>query len=133
MIGIVLVAHCNLAREMLNVVEHVVGHQEKIAFVSIEVTDDIELKRHEILEKTAEVDTGDGVIVVTDMFGGTPSNLAISIMEERNIEVISGMNIPLLVKLMQSRSDTIADAVTNAQNAGKKYINIASHLLRTDA
>ena len=133
MIGIVLVTHGRLAFEMLDVTQHVVGPQQGIACVGINPDDDMELKRHEILEKTAEVDTGDGVIVITDMFGGTPSNLAISIMEERNIEVISGMNIPLLVKLVRERNETIADAVVDAQEAGRKYINIASHLLKLDS
>lgn len=132
MIGIVLVTHGRLAYEMLNVVQHVVGPQTGVECVGINPDDDMELKRHEILEKTTAVDTGDGVIVITDMFGGTPSNLAISIMEERNIEVISGMNIPMLVKLMRERGETIPDAVAAAQEAGRKYINIASHLLKLD-
>ncbi len=132
MIGIVLVSHGNLAKEMRRVAEHVVGPQDGVECVCIEVNDDMEQKRHEILEKTSDVDTGDGVVVVTDMFGGTPSNLAISILEERNIEVISGMNVPLLVKLMRERSETIADAVVAAQEAGRRYINIASHLLKLD-
>ena len=132
MIGIVLVTHGRLAQEMLAVTEHVVGPQTGVACVGIEPADDSEEKRHEILEKTAEVDTGDGVVVITDMFGGTPSNLAISIMEERNIEVISGMNIPMLVKLMRERGETVNDAVVAAQEAGRKYINIASHLLKLD-
>lgn len=132
MIGIVLVTHGRLAYEMLNVAQHVVGPQKGVECVGINPDDDTELKRHEILEKTAAVDTGDGVIVITDMFGGTPSNLAISIMEERNVEVISGMNIPMLVKLMRERSETIPDAVAAAQEAGRKYINIASHLLKLD-
>ncbi len=132
MIGVVLVGHGNLAKEMRRVMEHVVGPQEGVETVCIEVTDDMEQKRHEILEKTSAVDTGDGVIVVTDMFGGTPSNLAISILEERNIEVISGMNVPLLVKLMRERDETIADAVVAAQEAGRRYINVASHLLKMD-
>lgn len=133
MIGIVLVTHGRLAQEMLNVTQHVVGPQTDVACVGISADDDMETKRQEILEKTAEVDKGDGVIVITDMFGGTPSNLAISIMEERNIEVISGMNIPMLVKLMRVRNETVADAVSAAQEAGRKYINIASHLLKLDA
>ena len=124
--------HGRLAYEMLNVAQHVVGPQNGVEFVGINPDDDMELKRHEILEKTAAVDTGDGVVVITDMFGGTPSNLAISIMEERNVEVISGMNIPMLVKLMRERSETIPDAVAAAQEAGRKYINIASHLLKLD-
>ncbi len=133
MIGIVLVGHGNLPKEMLAVMEHVVGHQEGVEAVCIAVSDDMEQKRHEILEKTSAVDTGDGVVVVTDMFGGTPSNLAISIMEERNIEVISGMNVPLLVKLVRERSESMADAVVAAQEAGRRYINIASHLLKLDS
>ncbi len=132
MIGVVLVTHGRLAYEMLEVTQHVVGPQTGVECVGIKPDDDMELKRHEILEKTAAVDTGDGVIVITDMFGGTPSNLAISIMEERNIEVISGMNIPMLVKLMRKRNETIPDAVSAAQEAGRKYINVASHLLKLD-
>lgn len=133
MIGIVLVAHGNLGKEMLHVLQHVVGEQNNIEYVGISNTDDMELKRHEILEKTSAVDTGDGVVVVTDMFGGTPSNLAISMMEERNIEVISGMNLPMLVKLMRVRDEALADAVMQAQEAGQKYINIASRLLKLDS
>lgn len=132
MIGIVLVSHSHLAEEMMRVVEHVVGPQTHVACVGIETMDDMEQKRHEILEKTSEVDTGEGVVVITDMFGGTPSNLAISIMEERNIEVVSGMNVPMLVKLMRDRSESVNDAVLAAQEAGRKYINIASHLLKMD-
>ena len=133
MIGIVLVAHGNLGKEMLHVLKHVVGEQNNIEYVGISNSDDMELKRHEILEKTSAVDTGDGVVVVTDMFGGTPSNLAISMMEERNIEVISGMNLPMLVKLMRVRDEALADAVMQAQEAGQKYINIASRLLKLDS
>ncbi len=133
MIGIVLVAHGNLGKEMLHVLQHVVGEQNNIEYVGISNTDDMELKRHEILEKTSAVDTGDGVVVVTDMFGGTPSNLAISMMEERNIEVISGMNLPMLVKLVRVRDEALADAVMQAQEAGQKYINIASRLLKLDS
>lgn len=133
MIGIVLVAHGNLAKEMVHVLQHVVGEQNNIEYVGISNSDDMELKRHEILEKTSAVDTGDGVVVVTDMFGGTPSNLAISMMEERNIEVISGMNLPMLVKLVRARDEALTDAVVQAQEAGQKYINIASKLLKLDS
>lgn len=133
MLGIVLVSHSNLAREMLSVAEHVVGKQTGIECVGIGVEDDVELKRHEILEKTSAVDTGDGVVIMTDMFGGTPSNLALSIMEERNIEIVSGMNLPMLVKLIRERSEPMAEAVVAAQEAGRRYINIASHLLKLDA
>ena len=133
MIGIVLVAHGNLGKEMVHVLQHVVGEQNNIEYVGISNSDDMELKRHEILEKTSAVDTGDGVVVVTDMFGGTPSNLAISRMEERNIEVISGMNLPMLVKLVRARDEALTDAVVQAQEAGQKYINIASKLLKLDS
>ena len=133
MLGIVLVSHGNLAKEMLSVAEHVVGPQTGIACIGISNDDDIEQKRHEILERTSEVDTGDGVVIITDMIGGTPSNLALSIMEERNVEIISGMNLPMLVKLVRERSEPMADAVTKAQEAGRRYINIASHLLKLDA
>lgn len=133
MIGIVLVAHGNLGKEMVHVLQHVVGEQNNIEYVGISNSDDMELKRHEILEKTSAVDTGDGVVVVTDMFGGTPSNLAISMMEERNIEVISGMNLPMLVKLVRARDEALTDAVVQAQEAGQKYINIASKLLKLDS
>ncbi len=129
MLGIVLVGHGDLPKSMLAVVKHVVGHTDGMTCVCIDVTDDIEEKRHEILDKTISVDSGDGVVVVTDMFGGTPSNLAISIMEERNIEVISGMNVPMLIKLAEERSETMQTAVKKAQETARKYINIASNLL----
>lgn len=129
MLGIVLVGHGELPKAMLAVVEHVVGNTEGMTYVCIADTDDMEEKRHEILDKTILVDTGDGVIVATDMFGGTPSNLAISLMEERNIEVISGMNVPMLIKLAEERSETMQTAVKHAQEAGRKYINVASNLL----
>lgn len=132
MIGVVLVAHGNLAAEMRSVVEHVAGPQTGVECVCVNLTDDMEQKRHEILEKTIAVDNGDGVVVVTDMFGGTPANLAISIMEERNIEVLSGMNVPMLVKLMRERSEPVGEALALAQEAGRKYINVASYLMKTD-
>ena len=132
MIGIVLVTHGNLADEFVSAMQHVVGHQDQIATACIGPNDDMNFRRDDILSKVNSVDTGDGVIVITDMFGGTPSNLAISIMEERNIEVISGMNIPMLVKLMRERNEAIPDAVMSAQEAGRKYINIASQLLKMD-
>lgn len=133
MLGIVLVSHGNLSKEMLAVAEHVVGPQTGIECVSIFVDDDVEEKRHEILERTSAVDTGDGVVIITDMFGGTPSNLALSIMEERNIEIISGMNLPMLVKLIRERAEPMGEAVVAAQEAGRRYINIASHLLKLDS
>ncbi len=133
MIGLVLVTHGRLALELVAALEHVVGPQENIATVCIGPDDDMEQRRQEIVTKTADVNVGDGVIVLTDMFGGTPSNLAISIMEKSQIEVIAGVNLPMLIKLASIRgSQAIDDAATEAQDAGRKYINIASQLLQSE-
>lgn len=130
MIGLILVSHRHLAEEMKAVMEHVVGPQENIETVSIFPADDMEQRRTEIQEKIAKVDSGDGVIVLTDMFGGTPSNLAISMMTQDNVEVLAGMNLPMLIKLAQVRSNQkLKEAALSAQEAGKKYINVASALL----
>ena len=130
MIGLLLVSHRHLADEMKAVMEHVVGPQEFIETVSIFPTDDMEMRRTEIQKKISELNNGDGVIVLTDMFGGTPSNLAISMMNQDNIEVLAGMNLPMLIKLAQIRSSqSLKEATLNAQEAGKKYINAASALL----
>ncbi len=130
MIGLILVSHRHLAEEMKAVMEHVVGPQENVETVSIFPTDDMEQRRTEIQEKIAKVDSGDGVIVLTDMFGGTPSNLAISMMTQDNVEVLAGMNLPMLIKLAQVRSNQkLKEATLSAQEAGKKYINVASALL----
>lgn len=130
MIGIVLVTHGQLADEFRHAVEHVVGPQENFETVSIGAEDDMEQRRRDIVDAVAAVDTGTGVIILTDMFGGTPSNLAISVMDAGRIEVIAGMNLPMLIKLSSARaSDDMAAAVEDAQNAGRKYINVASRLL----
>jgi len=130
MIGLVLVTHGRLAIELVSALEHVVGPQENIATVCIGPDDDMEQRRAEIVTKAGEVEEGDGVIVLTDMFGGTPSNLAISIMDQGNIEVIAGVNLPMLIKLGSTRDEgTLAEAAKDAQDAGRKYINIASQLL----
>lgn len=130
MIGLVLVTHGRLAEEFRNAVEHVVGPQELLATVSIEADDDMEQRRQDIVEAVQSVDSGKGVVVLTDMFGGTPSNLAISVMEAGKTEVIAGMNLPMLIKLSSVRkSDDLAKAVEEAQIAGRKYINVASQLL----
>lgn len=130
MIGLVLVTHGRLAIELVSALEHVVGPQENVATVCIGPDDDMEQRRTEIVTKAEEVEEGDGVIVLTDMFGGTPSNLAISIMDQGNIEVIAGVNLPMLIKLGSIREEsTLADAAREAQDAGRKYINIASQLL----
>ena len=130
MIGIVLVTHGNLAREFLAALEHVVGPQQNVSSVCIGADDDMEKRRAEILECARSCDTGDGVIVLTDMFGGTPSNLAISIMEQARIEVLAGVNLPMLVKLAKVREGIpLSDAVNAAQEAGRKYCTIASRVL----
>ena len=130
MIGIVLVTHGRLAIEFRAALEHVVGPQLQIATIAIAPDDDMEMRRREILEKIAEVDTGDGVAVLTDMFGGTPSNLAISAMNGREVEVIAGINLPMLIKLASVREAVnLEQAVIQAQEAGRKYINVASRVL----
>jgi PTS system mannose-specific IIA component len=130
LIGIVLVTHGALADELRLAMEHVVGPQSSTATVCIGPDDDMEQRRDDILKSVEAVDTGSGVIVLTDMFGGTPSNLAISIMEKPSIEVIAGVNLPMLVKLASIREkSTLADAVSQARDAGQKYIMIASHVL----
>ena len=133
MIGIVLVTHGNLAREFLAALEHVVGPQQCISAVCIGADDDMEKRRAEILERARACDKGEGVIVLTDMFGGTPSNLAISIMEQARIEVLAGVNLPMLVKLASVRSRPIGEAVRMAQEAGRKYITVASRILAKEA
>jgi PTS system mannose-specific IIA component len=133
MIGMVLVTHGRLAEELINALEHVVGPQANVGAVCIGPDDDMEQRRAEILERTANADEGEGVVLLTDMFGGTPSNLAISVMEKANVEVIAGVNLPMLVKLASVRNtEDLAKAVASAQESGRKYINIASQLLNQD-
>ena len=130
MIGLVLVTHGRLAEELRLALEHVVGAQRNCAAVCIGPDDDMERRRDEIHSRIDEVDTGDGVVLLTDMFGGTPSNLAISQMDRSGVEVIAGVNLPMLVKLAKVRSNLpLADAVDCAQTAGRKYITAASHVL----
>ena len=130
MIGLVLVTHGGLAVELIRAMEHVVGPQENTAAVCIGPDDDMEHRRADIQKAVSSVETGEGVIILTDMFGGTPSNLAISIMEAKSIEVIAGVNLPILVKLASIRSTLdLQSAIAKAQEAGRKYINVASRLL----
>jgi len=130
MIGIVLVAHGHLAPEFLAALEHVVGPQKQIASVSIGPDDDMERRRADILEAVKRSDSGEGVVLLTDMFGGTPSNLAISVMNGGNIEVLAGVNLPMLIKLASVREGhTLEQAVLQAQDAGRKYVNVASRIL----
>ncbi len=134
MIGLVLVTHGHLADELIGALEHVVGPQPQVASVCIGPDDDMERRRADIVNSVRETDSGEGVVVLTDMFGGTPSNLAISIMERANIEVIAGVNLPMLVKLASVRDDLeLGEAVAKAQEAGRKYINVASQLLAKEA
>ena len=130
MIGLVLVTHGRLAAEFRAALEHVVGPQNQIETVMIGPEDDMERRRHEIIEAVKRVDSGEGVAILTDMFGGTPSNLAISVMNAPNVEVVAGINLPMLVKLASVRHEkALPEAVAQAQEAGRKYINIASHVL----
>ena len=130
MIGLVLVTHGRLADELRSAMEHVVGAQRNVATVCIGPDDDMERRRDDIQDSIARVDTGDGVVLLTDMFGGTPSNLCISQMGRAGVEVISGVNLPMLVKLAKVRSSQpLASAVDCAQEAGRKYIAAASHML----
>jgi PTS system mannose-specific IIA component len=130
MIGIVLVTHGRLAVEFRSALEHVVGPQSQIETVTIGPDDDVERRRHDIIEAVKRVDAGDGVAILTDMFGGTPSNLSISVMNRPMVEVLAGINLPMLVKLAKVRGDyPLAEAVIQAQEAGRKYITIASRVL----
>jgi PTS system mannose-specific IIA component len=130
MIGMVLVTHGALAVEFKSALEHVVGPQEMVETVAIGPDDDMEERRNDILKCVDAADQGQGVVILTDMFGGTPSNLAISIMQQREVEVIAGVNLPMLVKLARVRADLgIKQAVKEAAEAGRKYINVASETL----
>lgn len=130
MIGIVLVTHGRLADEFIAATEHVVGPQENLHSVCIGADDDMEQRRQDILDAVKRADDGDGVILLTDMFGGTPSNLAISVMEKSDIEVLAGVNLPMLIKLASVRDTmSLQDAVDAAQESGRKYISVASRLL----
>ncbi len=130
MIGLVLVTHGRLAVEFRAALEHVVGAQTQIETISIGPEDEVERRRHDILDAVNKVNDGAGVILLTDMFGGTPSNLAISVMEPGRVEVVAGVNLPMLIKLASVRSTSkLPVAVVQAQEAGRKYINVASQLL----
>lgn len=130
MIGLVLVTHGRLAAEFVSALEHVVGPQRNVVAVCIGADDDMEVRRAEIIAAVTKVDEGKGVAVLTDMFGGTPSNLAMSILGKGKVEVIAGMNLPMLIKLASVRANRpLEEAVIEAREAGRKYINVASQLL----
>jgi len=130
MIGLVLVTHGGLASEFVTAMEHVVGPQERIAPICIGPDDDMEARRKDIADAIEAVDDGSGVIVLTDLFGGTPSNLAISLMKSSSIEVIAGVNLPMLIRLEGARKTMdVRGAVAAAREAGRKYISVASEVL----
>jgi PTS system mannose-specific IIA component len=130
MIGIVLVTHGRLAVEFRAALEHVVGTQTQCETITIDPEDDMEQRRQDIVKAVAAVDTGSGVAILTDMFGGTPSNLAISVMDGQRTEVVAGINLPMLIKLASVRGECdLENAVVQAQEAGRKYINVASRVL----
>lgn len=134
MIGLVIVTHGGLAVEFRSALEHIVGPQSHLETVSIGAEDDMAARRTEILDAIRRTDTGEGTIILTDMFGGTPSNLAISVMDEANVEVIAGINLPILVKLASLRSEVrLHEAVALAREAGRKYIKVASQELTGDS
>jgi mannose PTS system EIIA component len=134
MIGMILVTHGNLAEEFVHAMEHVVGDQQAVATVCIGPNDDMERRRREIADAITKVDSGDGAIILTDLFGGTPSNLAISLMKAGKIEVIAGINLPMLIRLAKARNCmSVHDAAVAAREAGRNYITIASEYLGQDA
>ncbi len=134
MIGVVIVTHGGLAREFRAALEHVVGPQSQLETISIGPEDDMELRRSDILAAVTRVEAGSGTVVLTDMFGGTPSNLAISVMNEANVEVIAGVNLPMLIKLASVRADAeLSKAVDLAKDSGRKYISVASQVLAGEA
>jgi PTS system mannose-specific IIA component len=134
MIGVVIITHAGLAHEFRAALEHVVGPQSQLETVSIGPEDDMEVRRQDLIDAVRRVDQGDGVIVLTDMFGGTPSNLAISVMEDTGAEVLAGVNLPMLIRLASVRKDKpLARAVDLAKDAGRKYISVASQVLSGEA
>ncbi|NRG16584.1 PTS sugar transporter subunit IIA [Rhizobiales bacterium] len=130
MIGLVLVTHGQLAKEFQSALEHVVGPQDQVDTICIGPDDDMEQRRQDILKAVENVNDGSGVVLLTDMFGGTPSNLAISVMDGTTIEVVAGVNLPMLIKLASVRGEMkLAEAVDEARKAGQKYISVASQVL----
>lgn len=134
MIGLILVTHGDLADHFVEAMEHVVGAQEAIATVCIGPNDDMEARRAEIAAAIEQVDSGKGAVILTDLFGGTPSNLAISLLDAGRVEVIAGINLPMLIRLAGARkSMSVTEAVGAARDAGRNYITIASEFLGQEA
>lgn len=131
MIGMLVLSHGRLAQEFVLTLEHILGPQAAIKAIGIEPNDDIEEKRYQLIREIKEVDQGKGVVVFTDMFGGTPSNLALSLMQDKNIEIVAGVNLPMLVKFASVRATkSFQEAITMAEESGKNYINVGSRLLK---
>ncbi|MGN6670386.1 MAG: PTS sugar transporter subunit IIA [Candidatus Nucleicultricaceae bacterium] len=131
MIAMLVLSHGHLAEEFVLTLEHVLGTQTAIKAIGIEPNDDIEEKRYQLIREIKEIDQGKGVVVFTDMFGGTPSNLALSLMQDKNIEIIAGVNLPMLVKFASVRATkSFQEAITLAEEAGKNYIHVGSRLLQ---
>lgn len=132
MIGLLVLSHGHLAQEFLSILEHILGPQHSIRAIGIDPNDDIEEKRLQLIREIKEIDSGKGVVVFTDMFGGTPSNLALSSMQDKNIEIIAGVNLPMLVKFAKVRGSLpLQEAIILAEEAGKNYIHVASKLLKS--
>ena len=130
MIGLILVTHGRLASEFVVALEHVVGPQQQIETICIGPHDDMETRRKEIASAIKKADSGEGVIILTDLFGGTPSNLAISLLDAGRVEVIAGVNLPMLIRLDSARKHMdVKAAVAAARDAGRKYISVASEVL----
>lgn len=130
MIGIIIVTHGHLGKEFIKAAEHILGHQPHVKSLSIFPEDDIEKKRAELFKMIQSVDQGKGVVILSDMFGGTPSNMAISLLGNQTVEVVAGVNLPLLIKLLNIRETLpLSKAIEEAQKAGRHYINVASRLL----
>mgnify|MGYP000613244526 FL=1 len=133
MIGMILVTHGKLAEHFIDAMEHVVGQQDNVATICIGPNDDMERRRQDIADAIAKVDTGKGAIILTDLFGGTPSNLAISLLDTGRVEVIAGINLPMLIRLAGARKSMgVVEAVAAAQTAGRNYITVASEFLGQD-
>ncbi len=134
MIGLIIVTHGMLAEEFVAAMHHVVGHQEDVVTVCIGPNDDMEKRRRDIRDAIKQVDSGEGVVILTDLFGGTPSNLAISLMKPGQVEVIAGVNLPMLIRLAKARRcKNVGDAAIAARDAGRNYITIASEYLSQHA
>ncbi|OPX40063.1 MAG: PTS sugar transporter [Desulfobacteraceae bacterium 4484_190.1] len=133
MIGLLIISHCNLGRELLNAVEFIVGGLDAVDAISITQSTDSEKLLKTIAEKIKTLDSGDGVIILTDMFGGTPTNLSLSFLNKEKVEVLTGVNLPMVVAVTQDRDNlTLAELGELAQRAGKRSIALASKMLESE-